>query len=122
MSQPVLRFSPAFECFLSEAPAASAAWMQAVKGLGDASALDPKTAALAYLAVLAALRLESGVPFHTMLAKKAGATRAEVVSAVLVGLPAAGNGVTQCLPAAVGAYDGPGGDPHGEGQGGEGTP
>jgi Carboxymuconolactone decarboxylase family len=79
--------------------------MQAVEVLSRGSALDQKTAALAYLAVLAALRLESGVPFHVGLAKRAGATRAEVVSAILVGLPAAGNAVTQCLPAALSAYD-----------------
>ena len=79
--------------------------MQAVEGLGAASALDAKTSALAYLAVLAALRLDSGVPFHVVVAKGAGATRAEVASAVLVGLPAAGNAVTQCLPAALAAYD-----------------
>lgn len=106
MNQEIPGVSAAFLTFLHEAPAASAAWMQAVQGLGAASALDSKTGALAYLAVLAALRLESGVPFHVQLAKKAGATRAEVLSAVLVGLPAAGNGVTQCLPAALAAYDG----------------
>ena len=51
------------------------------------------------------MRLESGVPFHAAHAKRAGASRAEVISAVLVGLPAAGNGVTACLPAALNAYD-----------------
>jgi alkylhydroperoxidase/carboxymuconolactone decarboxylase family protein YurZ len=78
-----------------------------VQGLEAASVLDAKTEHLAYLAVLAALRLESGVPFHVQLARRAGASRAEVVSAILVGLPAAGNGVTQCLPAALAAYDAP---------------
>jgi len=63
-----------------------------VKGLDTASALDKKTEHLSYLAVLAALRLDSGVPFHVHLAKQAGASRAEVVSAILVGLPAAGTG------------------------------
>lgn len=80
------------------------------QNLAAASALDPKTAALAYLAVLAALGLESGVPFHVQAAQAAGATRAEVISAVLVGLPVAGNRVTQVLPAAVAAYDGGGGN------------
>ena len=55
--------------------------------------------------MLAALRLDSGVAFHTKLAKQAGASRDEVISAVLVGLPAAGNGITQSLPAAIEAYD-----------------
>jgi alkylhydroperoxidase/carboxymuconolactone decarboxylase family protein YurZ len=97
--------SEAFELFGREAPQHAAAWTNAIRGLGEASALDPKCAHLAYLAVIAALRLESGVPFHVQLAKRAGASRAEIVSAILVGLPAAGNGVTQCLPAAIAAYD-----------------
>ncbi len=80
-------------------------WAEAVQALGQASALDPKTQALAYLAVLAALRLESGVPFHVKTAKQVGASREEVISAVLVGLPAAGHRVTQVLPAALAAYD-----------------
>jgi alkylhydroperoxidase/carboxymuconolactone decarboxylase family protein YurZ len=97
--------SQAFRIFLAEAPAHATAWMTAVQGLGAASALDEKTQSLAYLAVLAALRLESGVPFHVARAREAGASRAEVVSAILVGLPAAGNAVTQVLPAAIEAYD-----------------
>ncbi|MHC1781823.1 MAG: carboxymuconolactone decarboxylase family protein [Anaerolineaceae bacterium] len=97
--------SNAFQTFLNEAPAQAQAWMTAVKGLDQASALDKKTEELAYLAVLAALRLESGVPFHVQSAKQAGATRTEIISAILVGLPAAGNAVTQVLPAALSAYD-----------------
>jgi alkylhydroperoxidase/carboxymuconolactone decarboxylase family protein YurZ len=105
MSAQSTRMSPAFQAFLKEAPRQAQAWMDAVGALGGASALDEKCQHLAYLAVLAALRLESGVPFHVGLAKGAGASRAEVVSAILVGLPAAGNAVTQCLPAALAAYD-----------------
>ncbi len=47
----------------------------------------------------------SGVPFHVAQAKEAGASREEVVSAVLIGLPAVGNIVTRSLPAAIRAYD-----------------
>jgi len=97
--------SDAFQLFLKEGPNHAQAWMTAVRSLGDASALDAKTQALAYLAVLAALRLESGVPFHVAHAKDVGASRDEVISAILVGLPAAGNVVTQALPAAIHAYD-----------------
>jgi alkylhydroperoxidase/carboxymuconolactone decarboxylase family protein YurZ len=99
--------SDAFEAFLHEAPAHAGAWMEAVRRLGAASALDQKTEALAYLAVLAATRLTSGVPFHARHAKSLGASRDEVISAVLVGLPAVGNGVTQALPAALTAFDAP---------------
>jgi alkylhydroperoxidase/carboxymuconolactone decarboxylase family protein YurZ len=73
--------------------------------LATASALDKKTAALAYLAVLAVLHLESGIPFHVQTAKQLGASRGEVISAILVGLPAAGHSVTQVLPTAITAYD-----------------
>jgi alkylhydroperoxidase/carboxymuconolactone decarboxylase family protein YurZ len=55
--------------------------------------------------VLAALRIESGVPFHVKSAKQAGASRAEIISAILIGLPAAGNVVTQVLPVALATYD-----------------
>jgi len=97
--------STAFQTFLHEAPAHAKAWMAAVEALDGASALDNKTSHLAYLAVLAALRLESGVPFHVLLAKQAGASRAEIIGAILVGLPAAGNAVTSSLPAALAAFD-----------------
>ncbi|MBM4462636.1 MAG: carboxymuconolactone decarboxylase family protein [Chloroflexi bacterium] len=97
--------SKAFQTFMKEAPKHAEAWMATVQGLDDASALDKKTEHLAYLAVLAALRLEGGVPFHTQLAKQSGASREEVISAILIGLPAAGNGVTQVLPIALQAYD-----------------
>ena len=97
--------SQAFQTFLSEAPQHARAWAGLVQGLGEASALDRKTQALAYLAVLAALGRESGIPFHVDMASQAGATRDEVISAILVGLPAAGHGVIQVLPTAVAAYD-----------------
>jgi alkylhydroperoxidase/carboxymuconolactone decarboxylase family protein YurZ len=96
--------SDAFQLFMREGPRHAQAWMHAVRGLGEASALDAKTQALSYLAVLAALRLESGIAFHVAHAKEAGATRDEVISAVLVGLPAAGNAVVHALPAAIEAY------------------
>jgi len=104
-SQQPNNVSNAFQAFLTEAPVHAEAWTAMVQGLDSASALDKKTEELSYLAVLAALRMESGIPFHVQSAKQAGATRAEVISAILVGLPAAGHGVTQVLPAALSAYD-----------------
>jgi alkylhydroperoxidase/carboxymuconolactone decarboxylase family protein YurZ len=105
MTDPQPSISKAFQLFMSEAPEHAQVWMTAVKGLDSACVLDKKTEALAYLAVLAALRLESGIPFHVQYAKQAGASREEVISSILVGLPAAGLGVTQVLPAALAAYD-----------------
>lgn len=51
--------SNAFQVFRSEAPEHAQAWGKMVMGLAQASALDPKTSALAYVAVLAALQVES---------------------------------------------------------------
>ena len=105
MSEKSGQMSEAFQMFLQEAPKQAQAWMTAVQTLSAASALDKKTESLAYLAVLSVLGLESGVPFHVALAKEAGASREEVISAILVGLPAAGHVVTRCLPAALHTYD-----------------
>ena len=97
--------SDAFQVFLNQAPKHAQAWMTAIQGLDAASTLDEKTEELAYLAVLAAVGLESGVPFHVQMAKAAGATRDEVISALLIGLPAAGQIVIRSLPSALRAYD-----------------
>lgn len=105
MSDQKTLISKAFQMFQSEAAQHASAWKQLVQSLSGASALDEKTKGLAYLAVLAALRLESGVSFHVQMVKKAGASRDEVISAVLLGLAPAGHSVTQVLPAAIDAYD-----------------
>ncbi|ULO05514.1 carboxymuconolactone decarboxylase family protein [Paenibacillus sp. 19GGS1-52] len=97
--------SNAFLTFMKEAPEQQQAWMETVQKLEAASKLDPKTEEIAYIAVLAAARLESGLPFHVKHAKSLGATREEIISAVLIGLPAVGNVVIQALPIALQAYD-----------------
>ena len=102
-----MKVSNAFQTFMSEAPEHAKAWMGAVRGLDAASALDKKTEELAYLAVMASQRLVSGIPFHVGLAKAAGASREEVISAILIGLPAVGNTVIEALPVALEAYDAP---------------
>jgi len=76
-----------------------------IQELAKASALDSKTSELAYIAVLASLGRVSGIPFHVQNVKKKGATHEEVISSILVGLPAAGHIVTQALPPAVESYD-----------------
>ncbi|MBB6214747.1 AhpD family alkylhydroperoxidase [Anaerosolibacter carboniphilus] len=103
MDKPLI--SNAFQMFMTEAPEQAKAWMEVVEKLDTASKLDKKTEELAYIAVLAAARLESGIPFHVKQAKEHGASREEIISAVLVGLPAVGNVVTTSLPSAINAYD-----------------
>lgn len=97
--------SNAFQIFMKEAPEYQKIWMEAVQKLDCVSKLDSKTEELAYIAVLASSRLEGGLPFHVKHAKELGATRDEIISAVLVGLPAVGNVVIQSLPIALKAYD-----------------
>ena len=105
MTVPASIISEAFQAFMREAPEHARAWGTMVSAVAEASALDKKTSALAYLAVLAAQRLDSGIPFHVRAAKQSGASREEVISAILIGLPAAGLGVTRSLPAAIAAYE-----------------
>jgi len=97
--------SNAFQTFMKESPNHAKAWGEAIQGLGAASALDKKTQELAYISVLSALNRLSGIPFHVKSAKNAGASRDEVISAILVGLPAAGHVVTQALPVGIVAFD-----------------
>lgn len=101
----MMKVSKAFETFAKEAPEHQTAWLEALQKLDQASALDKKTEALVYLAVLAVMRLESGIPFHVKMAQANGATREEIISSLLIGLPAAGNGVLQALPIALEALD-----------------
>lgn len=100
-----MQVSAAFQVFAKEAPVVQQAWMEAAQKLDTASSLDKKTKELAYIAVLAAVRLESGLPFHVQMAKANGATREEIISSILVGLPAVGNTVIQSLPIALEAFD-----------------
>lgn len=97
--------SNAFKTFMNEASEQSKAWMEVVQKLDTASKLDKKTEELAYIAVLAAVRLENGIPFHVKHAKELGASREEIISSILVGLPAVGNTVIQALPVALSAFD-----------------
>jgi alkylhydroperoxidase/carboxymuconolactone decarboxylase family protein YurZ len=100
-----MNISNAFETFAKEAPEHQEAWMESVQKLCKASALDKKTEELAYLAVMAVMRLESGLAFHIQMAKANGASREEIISSILVGLPAAGNVVVSALPIALAAFD-----------------
>lgn len=97
--------SNAFQTFIKEAPEHQKAWLETVQKLEAASKLDAKTQELAYIAVLASARLEGGLPFHVKHAKSLGATRDEIIGAVLIGLPAVGNIVIQALPIALDAFD-----------------
>jgi hypothetical protein len=42
---------------------------------------------LTYNGLVAALRLESGLPFHVKMARSLDATREEIINTIIVGLP-----------------------------------
>jgi len=90
---------------MKEAPKHSKAWMEAVQKLDRASSLDEKTMEIAYIAVLAAVGLESGIPFHVKRAKELGVSREDIKSAILLGLPAVGNKVIKSLSIALSSFD-----------------
>jgi len=97
--------SISFQVFLKEAPEHAKAWMEAVQSLDAASSLDSKTGEIAYIAVLAAVGLESGIPFHVKRARDFGASKEDIKSAILLGLPAVGNRVIKALPIALDAFE-----------------
>ncbi|MFL0194087.1 carboxymuconolactone decarboxylase family protein [Clostridium sp. WILCCON 0269] len=100
-----MSISNSFMTFIEEAPEQQKAWSEFIVKLDNACKLDKKTEALAYLAVLASTRHESGIPFHVKQAKELGASREEIMSSILVGFPAVGNVVIQSLPIALAAFD-----------------
>ncbi|MCL2116033.1 MAG: carboxymuconolactone decarboxylase family protein [Methanobrevibacter sp.] len=97
--------SKSFEVFASEAPEVQKAWMEMAEKLDKKSALDKKTEELSYISVLSAVGLESGIPFHTSMVKANGASRDEIISSILLGLPAVGSKVIKSLPIGLEAYD-----------------
>lgn len=99
------KVSGGFMAFMQESGVVGQSFMEAVTKCSEASALDKKAHELAYIAVLAATRMTGGLPFHVAHAKALGATREEVKSAVLVGLPAVGIAVTESFALALESYD-----------------
>jgi len=97
--------SKSFEVFAKEVPEVQKIWIEMAEKLDKVSALDKKTEELSYISVLAAIGTESGLPFHVLMAKDNGASRDEIISSVLVGLPAVGFIVIKSLPIALEAYD-----------------
>lgn len=97
--------SNSFEVFMQESGATGEAFMEFVRKSSAASALDKKTASLAYLAVLAAVGAQGGLPFHVKQAKAVGASREEVKSAILIGFPVAGLKTVAYFDEVIKAYD-----------------
>jgi AhpD family alkylhydroperoxidase len=94
------------EILAAECPAAAEAMRGFFATLMAQPALDEKTKQLVYVAAAAAAGHVRGVPPHAARAKAAGATRAEVVEALLLTVPAAGFGpLSRCLSAAIEVFE-----------------
>ncbi len=94
-----------FEVWGKESPGTLQAFMDYAGQLQAKVGLDEKTFQLIYIALQAQNGSVGSVAGHTGFAKKAGATREEVLGAVLTTLMFGINGVANCLVAAQQAYD-----------------
>jgi len=94
--------SQEFEQFLKTFPEAGKAYLGLFKAVMERPALDAKTKQLILISVMTAQGYAPGVRAHVPQAISAGATRDEIIEAVLTPLPVSGiNGVLECLPVAL---------------------
>jgi len=94
------------EVFRREAPEVAKAFDGLIMTLVASKGLDQKTKQLIYIAMKAAMGDDTAVRAHLPMAKQAGATKAEVVDAILMTLTVSGiRGVVHCLPDAVKAFE-----------------
>jgi alkylhydroperoxidase/carboxymuconolactone decarboxylase family protein YurZ len=95
-----------FDVWGKENPATMKAFFDFAGAIQNGCGLDEKTFQLCYMAIQASRGGVASVAAHAGFAKKAGATRQEVLGAVLVSLMTSGiNGVSDCLAAAAQGYD-----------------
>ena len=94
------------EVLSADCPSAADALKTFFAALLAQPALEAKTKQLVYIAAAAAAGHVRGVAPHVERAKALGASRQEVLEALLLTLPAAGFGpLSQCLPAAMAVFD-----------------
>ncbi|MDR2530683.1 MAG: carboxymuconolactone decarboxylase family protein [Oscillospiraceae bacterium] len=95
-----------FEAWGKESPETMKAFFDYAGALQKNCGLDEKTFQLCYIAIQAHRGGTGSVLGHTAFAKKAGATKQEVLGAVLITLMTSGiNGVANYLGQVAEAYD-----------------
>lgn len=88
-----------FKKFLKTFPEPGKAYLELFKSVMDRPALDARTKQLILIGVMTAQNYPQGVKAHVPQALAAGATREEIMEAVLTPLPVSGiNGILECLP------------------------
>jgi alkylhydroperoxidase/carboxymuconolactone decarboxylase family protein YurZ len=94
-----------YEIFQLECPELSAKFNELVQVQRSLKGLDQKTKQLINIAIQTSIKNPTGVRMHAMMAKKDGATREEVISAVSMNLHLTGlSNVLECLPSAIEGY------------------
>ena len=94
------------ELFQNEAPEVAQAFNGLILSLVGTKGLDQKTKQLIYIAMKASAGDQMAVRAHVPMAKAAGATREEVVDAILMTLTVSGiRGIVTCLPEAVQQFE-----------------
>ena len=94
------------EVFQKEAPDVAQAFNGLIQSLVARGGLDQKTKQLIYIAMKASTGDLVAVKAHVPMAKAAGASKEEVVDAILMTLTVSGiRGVVSCLPEAVGQFE-----------------
>jgi alkylhydroperoxidase/carboxymuconolactone decarboxylase family protein YurZ len=93
-------FRPGGVAGLAEAAGASGkAFKGFIESLYADTTLDPKVRELVFLGVQTALGLEIAVRAHLPRAVQAGATRAEIIAAMMLAIPNGGaTGAIRCVP------------------------
>ena len=96
-----------FELFERECPEVAARFNDLIDAQKALKGLDSKTKQLINIAIQTANRNSRGVKLHAMMAKNEGATREEIVGAVVLNLHHSGfASVMECLPAAIDCFEG----------------
>ena len=95
-----------FDLFQKECPELTAKYNELVDVQRSLKGLDNKTKQLINIAIQTAIKNPRGVKFHAMMAKGQGATREEVIGAVVMNLHLSGLAVVlDSLPAAIEGFD-----------------
>ena len=94
------------EVFKKEAPEVAEAFNGLINALVASKGLDQKTKQLIYIAMKASMGDQMAVRAHVPMAKAAGATKEEVIDAILITLTVSGvRGIVTCLPGAVEQFE-----------------
>ncbi len=96
-----------YEIFQKECPEVAARLNDLIEAQKALKGLDSKTKQLINIAIQTANRNLRGVQMHAMMAKNEGATREEIVGAVVLNLHHSGlASVLECLTAAIDGFEG----------------